>query len=68
MQNMEWIIYSAYAWMGVGVITFFYLLQKTAPFGRHTTSGWGKMMDNRAGWIVMELVSPIVFNLTYFLQ
>ncbi len=68
MQNIEWIIYSTYAWMGVGVITFFYLLRKTAPFGRHTTSGWGKMMDNRTGWIIMELVSPIVFNLTFFLQ
>lgn len=68
MQNTEFIIYSTYAWMSIGVITFFYLLRKTAPFGRHTTSGWGKMMDNRTGWIVMELVSPIVFNLTFFIQ
>jgi 3-oxo-5-alpha-steroid 4-dehydrogenase 1 len=65
---MEWIIYSAYIWMAVGAIAFFYLLSKTAPFGRHTTSSWGKMMDNRAGWIIMEVVSPIVFNLTFFSQ
>jgi len=68
MQNMERIIYTTYAWMAVGFFTFVFLLRKTAPFGRHTTEGWGKMMDNRTGWIIMELVSPIVFNLTFFSQ
>jgi hypothetical protein len=52
-------------WIAIGVITFFYLLKKTAPFGRHTTEGWGPMIDNRLGWVIMEIVSPIVFTLTF---
>ena len=52
-------------WIAIGVITFFYLLKKTAPFGRHTKEGWGPMIDNRLGWVIMEIVSPIVFILTF---
>ena len=33
----------------------------TAPYGRHSHNKWGWMLDNRLGWILMELVSPIVF-------
>lgn len=54
-----------WGWMAIGVITFFYLFKKTAPFGRHTTTGWGPMVDNRLGWMVMEIVSPIVLTMTF---
>ena len=33
----------------------------TAPYGRHAHKKWGPMMDNRLGWIIMELVSPVFF-------
>lgn len=33
----------------------------TAPYGRHSHRQWGPMMDNRTGWILMELISPLVF-------
>lgn len=31
------------------------LLFVTAPYGRHSQSGWGIKMDNRMAWIIMEL-------------
>ena len=54
-----------WGWMAIGIITFFYLFKKTAPFGRHTTTGWGPMVDNRLGWMIMEIVSPIMLTMTF---
>ena len=33
----------------------------TAPYGRHTNTKWGWLMDNRMGWILMEIVSLLFF-------
>lgn len=55
--------FGVWIWILVGIITFFYLLKKPAPFGRHTKEGWGPMIDNKLGWMIMEIVSPIVFTL-----
>lgn len=34
----------------------------TAPYGRHTRRGWGPLIDNKIGWVIMELISPLVFG------
>lgn len=46
-----------YGWIAIAVITLVTLVitKIRAPYGRHTTEGWGKMIDNRLGWFVMEL-------------
>ncbi len=64
-------LYSTYeqlilAWMAVGVVTFFILLKVTAPYGRHSSSGWGPMISNRLGWILMEV--PVMLCLLYFMR
>ena len=61
----EFMIGLTWGWIAIGIITFFFLFKKTAPFGRHTTSGWGPMVDNRLGWMVMEIVSPIMLTITF---
>lgn len=53
-------------WIGVGVITFFVLLKITQPYGRHAKSNWGRMINNRLGWLLMELPALLVF--AFFLK
>lgn len=45
------------------VATVIPLLFVTAPYGRHSRSGWGPSMPEKLGWIVME--SPAVFFFAY---
>lgn len=50
---------SVLVWIGIGLITFinlFYMKIK-APFGRHSREDWGPMINNKLGWIIMEVPS-----------
>lgn len=53
-------------WIGVACLTFLSLFSITAPYGRHQRTGWGITIDNRLGWILMEVVSPLTL-LFFFL-
>lgn len=56
-------------WIGVALITFFYLLFfKTAPYGRHSSANWGPMISNRLGWMFMELPALLLFFAFFFAQ
>ena len=48
-------------------IVFVALLFVTAPYGRHTRRTWGRRMDNRLGWIIMEAPAAIVFGICFLL-
>ena len=62
---METIIYNyfVYAWIGVALLIFPILLFVTPPYGRHSRKGWGPLIPNRIGWIIMELPALLVFLL-----
>jgi hypothetical protein len=53
-------------WIGIAIITFIVLLKIPQPYGRHTTKNWGPMINNRLGWLLMELPALLVF--VYFTQ
>ncbi len=53
-------------WIGIAVVMFPVLLKVTAPYGRHSSKGWGPMIPNRLGWVIMELPSLIMF-VSFFL-
>ena len=55
------------AWILLGLALVPTQLFVTAPFGRHVSRKWGPMIGNRAGWIVMEAVSPLVLWASFFL-
>lgn len=52
--------------LGLGVLTAASLLFITAPYGRHARAGWGRTLSNRAGWLVMEAPTLLVFVPLYF--
>ena len=55
-----------YIWTAVGLITFVALLKIKAPYGRHIQTGWGPVIDNRLGWVFMEIPTLFVYPIIYF--
>ncbi|MBY0425000.1 MAG: DUF1295 domain-containing protein, partial [Cytophagales bacterium] len=41
------------------------LLKLSAPYGRFNRSGWGIQINNRLGWLLMELFSPMTLVAVY---
>jgi len=52
-------------WILLACIIFPILLFVTAPYGRYSNRRWGTTISNRAGWILMEAPSLIIFS--YFI-
>jgi len=48
-------------WIIFGIALFPVLLKITQPYGKHTKSSWGPMINNRLGWLIMELPALLVF-------
>jgi hypothetical protein len=48
-------------WIGIAVVIFPIVFFITAPYGRHSKNTWGPMINNRLGWIIMELPALLVF-------
>lgn len=58
-------ITAVWIWIALAFLTFAILLvgKIRVPYGRHATTGWGRMIDNRVGWFFMELPALILFPL-----
>ena len=65
MSNYEVFVYS---WIAIGFLSFPFILSYDAPYGRHTSGKWGPLIDNKIGWIVMELPALIVCPLIVILS
>lgn len=52
---------TCYVLFALGGMTLLSLLFITAPYGRYERQKWGPEMNERAGWMLMELVSPVAF-------
>ncbi len=50
-----------WCWIACAFLLIPVQLKITAPYGRHTSTGWGPLLPYRLGWILMELVSPATF-------
>lgn len=55
------------AWFVLSAVTFVYLLIAPAPYGRHQRAGWGAHIGDKAGWVIMELPTVVVFGLLFFM-
>lgn len=49
-----------YIFTAVAVLIFISLFFFTAPYGRHASSGWGPLIDNRIGWMLQEAPSSLM--------
>jgi 3-oxo-5-alpha-steroid 4-dehydrogenase 1 len=54
-------------WMAMALATFILLLKIVAPFGRHTRSDFGPVINNIRAWIIMESVSLVTFCFFFFI-
>jgi 3-oxo-5-alpha-steroid 4-dehydrogenase 1 len=54
-------------WFVLAILIFIVLFYIVAPYGRHIRKGWGPVLDNRLGWIIMEAVSPLIFAACFML-
>ncbi|MBW7892339.1 MAG: DUF1295 domain-containing protein [Chitinophagaceae bacterium] len=59
-MNFETYTYFVWTWIAVALVIFVVLLFITAPYGRHTKTTWGPLIDNRLGWIIMEVFVLVV--------
>jgi protein-S-isoprenylcysteine O-methyltransferase Ste14 len=53
-------------WIIIGLIIFPINLIYKAPYGRHTSKKWGVSINNKLGWIIMELPALLVCPAIYF--
>ena len=59
---MSWFYNLLFLWIFIGLSTFIFLIfsNTVAPYGRHSSSKWGLMIDNRWGWFWMELPALLI--------
>ena len=55
----------SFIWLAIAVVVHITMFFVTAPFGRHTSDKWGKTINNKLGWFMME--SPSLIIMLYFL-
>ena len=56
-----------YLWIIIALIIFPINLIYKAPYGKHSTKKWGKTIDNKTGWVLMELPALITCPLIYYI-
>jgi hypothetical protein len=55
-------------WIFSGILLFPVLIKIKAPYGRHTSKKWGITINNKIGWILMELPALLICPIYYILQ
>ena len=66
--SISWHSFSlfSYTWIGLALVVFVLLLFVTAPYGRHSSAGWGPMITNKTGWLIMEMPVLVILLLFVF--
>ncbi|MCD4665011.1 MAG: hypothetical protein K8R68_07040, partial [Bacteroidales bacterium] len=54
-----------YLWIIIALIIFPIMLFVRVPYGRHVSKKWGALINNKPGWIIMELPALLTFILFF---
>ena len=63
--NMAYSILLGFSFILAGAV-FVTLFFVSAPYGRHSRRGWGALIPNRLGWLIMEAPSALGFALLFW--
>ena len=55
-----------WAWIGLAIVIMPVQFIVAAPYGRHVSHKWGPEINNKLGWIIMEVVSLGAFSYFFF--
>jgi len=66
MSTSQFYLYAVLAGLALAVGVFVALLFVKAPYGRHIRQGWGPLIANRFGWMIMESPAALVFAACFF--
>ena len=55
-----------FIWILIASVTFISLLFVKAPYGKYISTSWGPLLSNKLGWILMEIVSPLVLSFFFW--
>jgi steroid 5-alpha reductase family enzyme len=61
MSEREFYRILLFVFAGSGALVLFVLFFVSAPYGRHSRSGWGPKIVNRWGWLFMETPASLLF-------
>lgn len=54
-----------YAWIALAIALIPLQLTIVAPYGRHRRDHWGPQIGNRLGWLIMEVVALVAFDVSF---
>ena len=55
-----------YIWFGAPFILIPALIVLPAPYGKFSNSKFGFLVNGKLAWFLQELISPLLWNLTFF--
>ena len=56
----------AFSMLGLAVLVFIVLFRKTAGYGQHYTKKWGWSINNKLGWVLMEVPTVLVYGFFFY--
>lgn len=61
MEELEFFNLLLFSLLVAAIVVFIVLFFITAPYGQHIRKKWGPNINNKAGWIIMEIPTLVIY-------